>query len=187
MAKTEFTLDIESLRQSARQKMEQGPVTDSYTLNVNHVIDLLSTSMATEYLCFLRYRNHAFRAKALGSHKAAEEFLEHSNEEQEHADKLADRIVQLGGDPNMDPVAMAKKSHTEYKPCDNVLTMIEENLFAERVAVEIYRELIKYFGNHDPVTRKLLEEILATEEEHTDDLLDLKAEISFMKQGELPK
>lgn len=176
MAKKEFVAEIEAIRKSARKKMEQGAITDHYAGDLQTIISLLNDAVATEIICTLRYKSHYFKASALGASVAAAEFLEHSNQEREHADSLADRIVQLGGEPNLNPKNLTERSHADYIECDNIKDMIIENLVAERIAIDTYREMIKYIGNDDPTTRRLLEDILAVEEEHADDLLDLKAE-----------
>ncbi len=132
--------------------------------------------MATELICSLRYKSHYYSASSLGASVAASEFLEHADQEKEHADSIAARILQLGGRPNMNPDTLSQRSHAKYVECKTVKDMIRENLIAERIAIDTYREIIKYIGNDDPTTRRLLEEILAVEEQHADDLLDLKEE-----------
>lgn len=175
MAK-EFIIDIKNIRDSARQKLGTGAVTAHYSANVDTVVALLNDSLATELICVLRYKNHHYKAIELGASVAAAEFLQHANEEQGHADLLAERITQLGHAVKMSPDFISTHSHADYVECDSVGEMLKENLVAERIAIEIYREMIKYIGNDDPTTRGLLEGILAMEEEHADDLLALLAE-----------
>jgi len=172
----DFLTDIKQLRENARKKMEQGPITENYSADPKEIIELLNIALATETVCTLRYKNHYYVAKQLGAKDAADEFLEHAGEEQAHADQLADRITQLGGIPNLDPIFISKNSHAEYVACNNIKDMLNENLIAERIAIDSYRQMINYIGNNDPTTRRVLEEVLAVEEEHADDLLELKAE-----------
>jgi bacterioferritin len=153
--------------------VDQGAVTPSYGADKSAVLRLLNEALATELVCTLRYKRHYFMAKGLSSTGVAEEFLEHANEEFSHADRLADRIVQLGGEPDFNPEGLADRSHAEYVQGNSLTEMIREDLVAERVAIESYREMIDFIGNGDPTTRRLLEEILAVEEEHADDLLTL--------------
>jgi bacterioferritin len=172
-SKGAFVLDLEKIRADARQHMDEGPVTASYGADRETVLKLLNDSLATEIVCVLRYKRHYFMAKGIHSEAVAAEFLEHANEEQEHADTLAERIVQLGGEPNFAPDGLASRSHSEYKEGSDLIDMIRENLIAERVAIDTYREIIRYLGNDDVTTRRLFEEILAVEEEHADDMADL--------------
>jgi len=165
--------DINTLRQRARQHIEEGAVTAGYTADRKTVLKLLNDALATEIVCVLRYRRHYFMARGIHSQAVADEFLEHSNEEQQHADQIAERIVQLGGEPRFDPSELAGRSHSEYRVGRTVQDAIRENLIAERIAIDSYREMIQYIGAADPTTRRLMEEILATEEEHADDLADL--------------
>ncbi len=164
---------IQAIRERARRNVDQGAVTPSYGADKSAVLRLLNEALATELVCTLRYKRHYFMAKGLSSAGIAEEFLEHANEEFSHADRLADRIVQLGGEPDFDPEGLADRSHAEYVRGSSLTDMIRENLVAERIAIESYREMIDFIGNGDPTTRRLLEEILAVEEEHADDLLTL--------------
>ena len=172
----QFIIDIKKIRDSARKKLASGAVTEHYSADLNTVVELLNDSLATELICVLRYKNHHYRATELGASVAAAEFLQHASEEQGHADLLAGRITQLGHSVKMSPDFIAKHSHADYVECDTVADMLKENLVAERIAIEIYREMIKYIGNDDPTTRGMLEGILAMEEEHADDLLALTAE-----------
>lgn len=166
---------LEQLSQSVREKVSKTSA-QSFPNNHAQVAEVLNVMLATEIVCALRYKNHYYRAKQLGSVDAADEFLEHSNQESEHANQLADRIAQLGVIPNMDPEYIVRNKHSEYRVCDTVLEMIQENLAAEHLAVETYRYLIQEIGNTDPTTRRLLESILATEEEHVEDLMGLQNE-----------
>jgi len=168
-----FLTDVETLRARARKQIEDGVLTPSYGIEPGVAIDLLNTALATELICVLRYRQHALVATGIQAEPIAAEFLVHSNEELAHADQIARRIVQLGGKPKMDPAGLGARSHAEYTTCDALKDMIRENLVAERIAIESYREMIQFFGDKDPTTRAMLEGILATEEEHADELADL--------------
>lgn len=165
--------DTPTLRQRARQHIEAGAVTVGYGADREAVLTLLNSALATEIVCMLRYRRHHFMVRGIHSQAVAEEFLMHSNEEQGHADLLAERIVQLGGEPNFSPEGLLARSHAEYVEGVTLVDMIKENLVAERIAIDSYREVIQYLGNQDPTTQRLLESILAVEEEHADDLADL--------------
>ncbi|WP_419996981.1 ferritin-like domain-containing protein [Streptomyces boninensis] len=167
----DFLTDVQTLRDKARDDIMKGPVTASYGTDVDKVIELLNTALATELVCVLRYRQHHFAAKGLDAEPVATEFMEHSQEEQAHADQLAARITQLGGTPEMDPAKVAGRAHSEYVASDDLTEMIRENLVAERIAIESYTEMINWIGTADPTTRRVLEEVLAKEEEHADDLL----------------
>ena len=173
MSAQPFLTDIKTIRERARQHIEEGAVTANYGADKATVIRLLNEALATEIVCTLRYRRHYFMAKGLTSAGIAEEFLEHATEEQAHADRFADRIVQLGGEPNFSPDGLAARSHAEYVEGESLIEMIREDLVAERIAIESYRDMIGYIGTGDPTTRRLLEEVLAVEEEHADDLLSL--------------
>lgn len=162
--------DVRTLRERARNHVEQGAVTPDYPLNLEWAVGLLNEALATELVCVLRYKRHHYVASGLYAQSIAKEFREHAEEEMEHADELAKRIVQLGGKPNFSPVGMLERSHAEYIEGDSLREMIRENLVAERIAIESYREMIVAFGNEDPTTRTMLERILATEEEHAEDL-----------------
>jgi bacterioferritin len=168
-----YIRNIEEIRARARQKIEQGAVTENYQLDPDQVISILNEALATEIVCTLRYRFHYFMATGIHSAAVAEEFLEHANEEQEHADSLARRIKQLGGKPEMNPAVLIHNSHSEYKEGNSLADMIREDLIAERIAIETYREIIKFFGDKDTTSRVMLEGILAKEEEHADELTDL--------------
>ena len=165
--------DIKTLRKNARQHIEQGAVTESYTADRTEVIKLLNDALATEIVCVLRYRRHHFMARGIVAKSIADEFMIHSNEEQGHADQLAERIVQLGGEPDFAPDGLSSRSHAEYVPGKDLLEMIKEDLVAERIAIDSYREFIQYLGDNDTTTKKMLEGILAVEEQHADELADL--------------
>jgi bacterioferritin len=164
---------IQELRDRARQRIEEGAVTDDYGLDRNAAIAVLNEALATELVCVLRYRFHYFMATGIHSQAAKEEFLEHAKEEQEHADWIAERIKQLGGKPEMDPAGLTARSHSEYKEGGSLAEMLKEDLIAERIAIESYREMVRFFGDKDPTSRRLMERILAVEEEHADDIADL--------------
>jgi bacterioferritin len=174
-----FLTDIQTLRQRARQHMENGPVTDSYKADRNTVLKILNEALATEIVCVLRYKRHYFMASGIHSQGVANEFLQHANEEQQHADRIAARIVQLGGEPNFSPEGLAMRSHAEYVEGDTLVDMIQEDLVAERIAIDTYREVVNFLGNDDPTTRRLIEEILAVEEEHADDLVNILKEVNL--------
>ena len=165
-------LDEQAL-QRARQHLDEGPVTPSYGPWRDDVIRLLNDALATELVCVLRYQRHYFPAHGLNSPRIAEEFLEHATQEAVHADRLAERIVQLGGDPDFKPDSLTSRSHAEYDESKDLKAMLRSNLVAERIAVEAYRQMIQLIGDKDPTTRRILEEVLAEEEEHADDLADL--------------
>ncbi len=168
-----FLTDIETLRKRARQHINRGPVTEGYRADVDVVIKLLNEALATEIICTLRYRRHYFMAKGIHAEPVTSEFLQHAKEEQEHADRIAERIVQLGGGPDFSPGGLATRSHAEYVEGSSLVDMIKEDLIAERIAIESYLEMIAYLEGRDPTTRRLLEEILANEEQHADDLNSL--------------
>ena len=165
--------DKATLRRRARQHVDEGAVTASYGADREQVLQMLNEVLATELVCMLRYRRHHFMARGITSRSIADEFLEHANEEQEHADQVAERIVQLGGEPDFSPDTLTGRSHAEYVPGTTLIDMIKENLVAERIAIDSYREMVTYVGAKDPTTRRLLETILAVEEEHADELADL--------------
>jgi bacterioferritin len=173
MADQPFMTDIQTLRARARQHIEQGAVTQGYSADRDTVIRLLQEALATEIICVLRYKRHYFMASGINAQSVAQEFLQHATEEQIHADQIAQRIVQLGGAPNFSPEGLSTRSHSEYIEGESLLDMIKEDLVAERVAIDSYREMIRYFGNDDPTTRRMMESILAVEEEHAEDLVTL--------------
>jgi bacterioferritin len=164
---------IQDIRDRARQHIKNGAVTEDYPLDREAAVALLNEALATELVCVLRYRFHYFMATGIHSQAAKEEFLEHAKEEQEHADWIAERIKQLGGKPEMDPAGLTARSHSEYKEGNSLAEMLKEDLIAERIAIESYRDMIQFFGDKDPTSRRLMERILAVEEEHADDLADL--------------
>lgn len=171
--KQPFVTDIEAIRKRARQHMEKGAVTAGYKADVDTVVRVLNEALATEIVCVLRYKRHHFMAKGLNAQSVADEFAEHANEEQEHADLIAQRITELGGAPNFNPEGLATRSHSEYKEGNALTDMIKEDLVAERIAIESYSEMVRYLGNDDPTSRRVMEGILAKEEEHAEDMLSL--------------
>jgi bacterioferritin len=168
-----FLKNIEEIRARARQKLEEGPVTAEYRLDREQAIGILNEALATEIVCVLRYQFHYFMATGIHSAAVAEEFRQHATEEQEHANRIAERIKQLGGKPEMNPALVAQTSHTQYIEGTSLADMIREDLVAERIAIDTYREIVTYFGDKDPTSRTMMEEILAKEEEHADELADL--------------
>jgi bacterioferritin len=168
-----FLSDIKELRRRARQHMEKGAVTDGYKADLETVHRLLNEALATELVCVLRYKRHHFMAQGLNAQSVAQEFAEHAAEEQTHADQLAARITQLNGEPNFSPEGMLTRSHSEYVEGETLLDMIKEDLVAERIAIESYSEIIRYLGDNDPTSRRMMEEILAKEEEHAEDMQNL--------------
>ena len=177
MTEKPFLTDIKTLRERARQHIEQGAVTPGYSANRETVVNLLNEALATETVCVLRYKRHYFMASGINAQGVAAEFLQHANEEQMHADQIAARIVQLGGEPNLSPEGLLTRSHSEYVEGSSLIDMIKEDLVAERIAIDSYREIIGYLGNDDPTTRRMMEGILAVEEEHADDLVNLLKEL----------
>lgn len=172
----EFLTDIKTLRERARQKIEEGPITAAYGADRDRVIEVLNEALATELVCVLRYKRHYFTAKGIHAQAVANEFLQHATEEQGHADQIALRITQLQGSPNFDPDGLTSRSHAEYDDSEKLTAMIREDLVAERIAIESYSEMIQWLGEKDVTTRRMLEDILAVEEEHADDLLNLLEE-----------
>jgi bacterioferritin len=168
-----FFTDVTTLRARAREEIEKGPVTATYGADVDRVVKVLNDALATELVCVLRYRAHYYGAKGLNAEPVAAEFAEHAQEEQQHADLLAERINQLGGTPDMDPDTLMSRSQTEYNTPEALLDMIKEDLIAERVVIQSYTEIINWLGLNDSTTRRIIEQILAQEEEHADDLLTL--------------
>jgi bacterioferritin len=185
MAEKPFLSDIQTLRRRAREHIAQGAVTESYKADRTTVLKLLNEALATEIVCVLRYKAHHYLASGINAKSVAAEFLEHANEEQEHADRIAERITQLDGKPNFSPEGLAQRSHSEFVVGDDLASMIEEDLIAERIAIDSYREMIDYIGNDDSTTRRVLEEILAVEEEHAEDMKTLMED--FGKKGEPAK
>ncbi|HJX88993.1 MAG TPA: ferritin-like domain-containing protein [Pyrinomonadaceae bacterium] len=177
MTNKPFLTDIKTLRERARQHIENGAVTEGYKADRETVVKLLNEALATEIVCVLRYRRHYFMASGIAAEGVAAEFLQHANEEQGHADQIAQRIVQLKGEPNFNPEGLLSRSHAEYVEGNSLIDMIKEDLVAERIAIDSYRDMITYFGNDDPTSRRMLEGILAVEEEHAEDLVSLLAKM----------
>lgn len=183
-----FLTDIEEIRRRARKHIENGAVTPDYQGDLKTVLRVLNEALATELVCVLRYKRHHYTAKGIHSQAVAEEFLEHAQEEQGHADQIAERITQLGGEPNFNPEGLLTRSHSEYVEGGTLLEMIREDLVAERVAIESYTEIIRYLGDSDPTSRRMMEEILANEEEHAEEMKTLletvgKEEKQHERQG----
>ena len=174
----EFLTDVQTLRERARQQIEQGPITDAYTADRERVVAILNDVLATELVCVLRYKRHYHMAAGLNAGPVAAEFLEHANQELAHVDQVAERITQLQGEPNFNPATLTSRSHAEYVEGDSLTDMIKEDLVAERVAIASYNEIIRWIGDGDFTTRTMLEGILATEETHADDLLKLLEDFS---------
>jgi bacterioferritin len=173
----QFASDIAAIRARARKHIEEGAVTDGYKADRARVIDVLNEALATEIVCILRYRRHHFMARGINSESVKSEFLQHATEEQQHADWIAERITQLGGEPNFNPEGLGKRSHSEYVEGTDLRSMIKEDLVAERIAIESYTEIVRWLGADDPTTRKLMEDILKVEEEHANDMSDLLARV----------
>ena len=182
MGKKSFLTDIKTLRKRARNHIEEGAVTPGYSADRSVVIRILNEALATEIVCVLRYKRHYFMASGINAQSVAQEFLQHANEEQAHADQIAQRIVQLGGEPNFSPEGLLTRSHAEYVEGNSLTDMIREDLVAERIAIDSYREMVIYLGNNDSTTRRMLEGILAMEEEHADDLVSLLQELGLKKK-----
>ncbi len=180
-----FVSDIENIRKRARQHIERGAVTQSYKADLDTVVKVLNEALATEIVCVLRYKRHYYMASGINAQSVAAEFLEHANEEQEHADRIAERITQLGGEPNFSPEGLLTRSHSDYVEGEDLVDMIKENLVAERIAIDSYREIIDYLGTADSTTRRLMEEILEMEEEHAEDMSTLLEQLG--KKGEPAK
>lgn len=172
-----FLTDIQELRRRARQHVEEGAVVEGYQGDRENIVNLLNDALATELVCVLRYKSHYFSAQGIHAQPIAAEFQEHAAEEQRHADQIAERITQLGGKPDFNPQGLASRSHSEYVEGNSLLDKVKEDLIAERIAVESYSEMIRYIGDKDPTTRRLMEEILAKEEEHANDLAGILAEL----------
>ena len=171
--KQPFVSDIKALRERARRHIEQGAITEGYRADRETVIKICNEALATEIVCVLRYKRHYFVAEGINADSVAAEFAEHAAEEQAHADSIAQRIIQLGGKPNFSPEGLSGRSHSEYVEGDTLVDMIKEDLIAERIAIDSYKEIIDYLGDKDPTTRRMFEQILAVEEEHADDLVSL--------------
>ena len=170
-----FSIDVEAIRARARKHLDEGAVTQDYGANRGVVLEMLNEALATELVCVLRYKRHYFMARGIHADPVAVEFAEHATQEQQHADQIAQRIVQLGGEPDFSPDSLSERSHSQYVEAGTLESMIKENLVAERIAIDSYRAMVRYLGDKDPTTRRMLEEILAVEEEHADDMSDLLA------------
>jgi bacterioferritin len=168
-----FLSDVKELRRRARANIDRGAVTDSYRGDVRQICGILNAALATEIVCVLRYKRHFYMAKGLNKDAVAAEFLQHAAEEQGHADSIAERITQLGGAPDLNPEGLATRSHSQYVEGTDLVDMIKENLVAERIAIESYTEIVRFLGDKDPTSRRLMESILGVEEEHANDMLDL--------------
>jgi bacterioferritin len=175
---TSFLTDVATLRRNARAHIDRGPITDAYGADADRVVAVLNEALATELVCVLRYKRHHYMADGIDAAPIAAEFLQHAQEEQDHADRIAARIVQLQGEPDFNPETLTERSHAEYVPGTDLVDMLKEDLVAERVAIVSYSEVAAWLGDKDPTTRRLMEDILAVEEEHADDLL------SFLKSLE---
>jgi bacterioferritin len=168
-----FVSDVKELRRRAREHLERGAVTESYRADRETVLRLLNEALATEIVCVLRYKRHYYLAAGIHAGAVVDEFLEHARAEQEHADRIAERITQLRGEPDLNPQTLAGRSHSEYVEGKGLLDMLREDLVAERIVIESYSEMIRYLGDDDPSTRRMLEEILASEEDHASELQTL--------------
>ena len=175
---SEFVSDLKSIKKRAREHMEQGAVTGNYKADRKAVVNVLNDVLATELVCVLRYKRHYYMATGINSESVKAEFLQHANEEQQHADLVAPRITQLNGSPNFNPEGLASRSHSEYAEGTDLVSMMKEDLFAERIAIESYTEIVRWLGTDDPTTRRMIEEILKMEEEHAEDLKSLLEKMS---------
>lgn len=182
-SKGDFLSDVEELRRRARQHIDDGAVTPGYAADRPKVIAVLNEALATEIVCVLRYKRHYFMATGIHANAVAEEFQQHATEEQGHADRIAGRITQLGGEPNFSPEGLASRSHSQYIEGESLVDMIREDLVAERIAIESYSEIIRFLGDGDVTSRRMMEEILENEEEHADDLRDLLATLDPTRPG----
>lgn len=183
MSQQPFLTDIQTIRTRARRQIEDGAVTGGYKGDPAEAVRILNEALATEVVCTLRYKNHYYMASGLNSESVKAEFLEHANEEQQHADKIAERIVQLGGEPNFSPDGIATRSHSEYRSGETLVDLIKEDLVAERIAIDTYREIVDYFGENDPTSRRVMEEVLAGEEEHAEDMASLLQKVNRSANG----
>jgi bacterioferritin len=165
--------DVETLRRQAREHIDEGPITEAYGADRERVVAVLNEILATEIVCYLRYKRHYFTATGLSASAAAAEFLQHANQEQQHADMAATRITQLRGEPDFNPAILSSRSHAQYVEGDGLLDMVREDLVAERIAIASYSEIVRWLGDKDPTTRRMIEQILEVEEEHADDLVNL--------------
>jgi bacterioferritin len=181
---TPFLSDIQEIRRRAREHVEKGAVTPDYKANLETALKLLNEALATEIVCVLRYRRHHYMAAGIHSQAVADEFMEHSREEQEHADQIAERIRQLGGAPDFNPQGLLTRSHAQYTEGSSLIDMIKEDLVAERIAIESYIEMVRWFGDRDPTSRRMMEGILAKEEEHADDMATLLETLDPRQPGD---
>ncbi|HEY9133785.1 MAG TPA: DUF892 family protein [Dyella sp.] len=184
-AKKPFLTDIENIRRRAREHIDKGAITEGYSADRDAVVKVLNEALATEIVCVLRYKYHYYMAKGIHAKSVAAEFLEHAAEEQGHADRIAERITQLDGTPNLNPEGLLSRSHSDYAEGDDLVDMLKEDLVAERIAIDSYREIIQYLGHDDPTTRRMMEDILANEEEHAEDLSTLLDQLG--RKGEPAK
>lgn len=180
-----FLADIEEIKRRARERIMQGAITPSYEGDARTAIEILNQALATEIVCALRYRNHHHMARGLEARSVADEFLEHAREEEDHADRIARRITQLGGNPDYNPEGLLTRAHSVYQESESLVEMIKEDLIAERIAIDTYREIIRYFDVHDPTSRRLIEHILANEEEHAEDLVTLLQDLEPSRKGQV--
>lgn len=178
-----FISDIEEIRRRARQHIENGAVTEGYLGDRRTIIKILNEALATEIVCVLRYKRHYYMAQGIHAEAVAAEMQEHATQEQVHADRIAERVTQLGGEPDFNPEGLTNRSHAEYKEGTSLLDMVKEDLVAERIAIDSYAEIVRYIGDKDPTTRRLMEDILAQEEEHADDLAKLLADLDTVQAG----
>ncbi len=174
---SEFISDVAAIRERARHSIKDGAVTGGYKGDRKQVVKVLNEALATEIVCVLRYKRHHYMAKGIHSESVKAEFLAHAGEEQQHADWIAERITQLGGEPDFNPKGLADRSHSEYVPGTDLISMIKEDLIAERIAIDTYAEIIRWVGDDDPTTRKLMVDILKVEEEHADDMANLLSQV----------
>ncbi len=181
---TPFLSDIQEIRRRAREHVEKGAVTPDYRADLETALKLLNEALATEIVCNLRYRRHYFMASGIHRQGVAEEFKEHADEELEHADRIAERIRQLGGAPDFNPQGLLTRSHAQYAEGNSLVDMIKEDLIAERIAIESYTEMVRWFGDRDPTSRRMMESILAKEEEHADDMATLLETLDPREPGE---
>lgn len=185
MGNKPFLSDVTAIRKRAREQIDQGAITAGYKADRQAIIKILNEALATEIVCVLRYKYHYYKASGINSQAVKSEFLEHANEEQVHADRIAERITQLDGSPNFNPEGLLTRSHADYVEGEDLVDMIKENLVAERIAIDTYRDIVQYIGNDDPTTRRIMEEILAQEEEHAEDMASLLEQLG--KVGEPAK
>ncbi|HZR57561.1 MAG TPA: ferritin-like domain-containing protein [Terriglobales bacterium] len=178
----QFVSDLGEIRRKARQHIENGAVTENYRADRGTVIKILNDALATELVCVLRYKRHHYMASGIHAQAVAAEFLEHAQEEQEHADNIAERITQLDGEPDFNPETLTRRSHSQYVEGTSLIDMIKEDLVAERIAIDSYSDIIRYLGDKDPTSRRVMEKILAKEEEHAEDMKTLIESISQIER-----